>query len=153
MKTYELKTTAEQVQNAPDRARVDDVLYERMKHDALAAHELKADLESAERERAELAAALEEYHKYAPLEPFFDQNEVEGLCHELQDDEGIYPSDAPNLFKWLKSQEPSKQAPESVQGSGEVAEGCCELCGQPMPEGEEMFRYRGYSGPCPEVKP
>jgi hypothetical protein len=30
-----------------------------------------------------------------------------------------------------------------------VPEGCCELCGQPMPEGEEMFKYHGYSGPCP----
>ena len=26
----------------------------------------------------------------------------------------------------------------------------CELCGEPMPEGEEMFRYHGYSGPCPK---
>ena len=25
----------------------------------------------------------------------------------------------------------------------------CELCGKPMPEGEGMFRYHGYSGPCP----
>jgi hypothetical protein len=25
----------------------------------------------------------------------------------------------------------------------------CELCGLPMPEGEEMFKYHGYSGPCP----
>jgi hypothetical protein len=25
----------------------------------------------------------------------------------------------------------------------------CELCGHPMPEGEEMFKYHGYSGPCP----
>ncbi len=25
----------------------------------------------------------------------------------------------------------------------------CELCGKPMPEGEEMFKYHGYSGPCP----
>lgn len=24
----------------------------------------------------------------------------------------------------------------------------CELCGEPMPEGEEMFKYHGYSGPC-----
>jgi hypothetical protein len=30
-----------------------------------------------------------------------------------------------------------------------VPEGHCELCGQPMPEGEEMFKYHGYSGPCP----
>lgn len=26
----------------------------------------------------------------------------------------------------------------------------CELCSQPMPEGESSFRYHGYSGPCPE---
>lgn len=26
----------------------------------------------------------------------------------------------------------------------------CELCGEPMPEGEEMFVYHGYSGPCPK---
>lgn len=25
----------------------------------------------------------------------------------------------------------------------------CQLCGEPMPEGEEMFVYHGYSGPCP----
>jgi hypothetical protein len=25
----------------------------------------------------------------------------------------------------------------------------CELCGEPMPEGEEMFVYHGYSGACP----
>lgn len=26
----------------------------------------------------------------------------------------------------------------------------CRLCGEPMPEGEEMFCYHGYSGPCPK---
>jgi hypothetical protein len=26
----------------------------------------------------------------------------------------------------------------------------CELCGQLMPDGEEMFRYHGHSGPCPK---
>ena len=26
----------------------------------------------------------------------------------------------------------------------------CELCGEPMPRGEEMFNYHGYSGPCPK---
>lgn len=25
----------------------------------------------------------------------------------------------------------------------------CGVCGEPMPEGEEMFNYHGYSGPCP----
>ena len=24
----------------------------------------------------------------------------------------------------------------------------CELCGEPMPEGEEMFKFHGYSGAC-----
>lgn len=26
----------------------------------------------------------------------------------------------------------------------------CELCGEAMPPGEEMFKYHGYSGPCPK---
>lgn len=26
----------------------------------------------------------------------------------------------------------------------------CGICGEPMPEGEEMFKYHGYSGPCPK---
>lgn len=26
----------------------------------------------------------------------------------------------------------------------------CEICGQPMPEGEEIFTFHGYSGNCPE---
>jgi hypothetical protein len=26
----------------------------------------------------------------------------------------------------------------------------CELCGEPMPPGEEMFKYHGYSGDCPK---
>lgn len=26
----------------------------------------------------------------------------------------------------------------------------CELCGGPMPPGEEMFNFHGYSGPCPK---
>ena len=25
----------------------------------------------------------------------------------------------------------------------------CELCGNPMPKGEEMFKFHGYSGDCP----
>lgn len=27
--------------------------------------------------------------------------------------------------------------------------GICVLCRKPMPEGEEMFKFHGYSGPCP----
>lgn len=30
-----------------------------------------------------------------------------------------------------------------------VAVDVCELCGEPMPLGEGMFRYHGHSGPCP----
>lgn len=28
--------------------------------------------------------------------------------------------------------------------------GNCALCGEPMPAGEEMFKFHGYSGPCPK---
>lgn len=27
----------------------------------------------------------------------------------------------------------------------------CELCGEPMPEAESMFKFHGYSGPCPKL--
>ena len=26
----------------------------------------------------------------------------------------------------------------------------CAICGEPMPPGEEMFKYHGYSGDCPK---
>lgn len=26
----------------------------------------------------------------------------------------------------------------------------CTICGEPMPDGEEMFKFHGYSGPCPK---
>src|SRR3990167_9914799 len=26
----------------------------------------------------------------------------------------------------------------------------CQICGEPMPSGETMFKYHGYSGPCPK---
>ena len=26
----------------------------------------------------------------------------------------------------------------------------CNICGEPMPQGETMFNYHGYSGPCPK---
>lgn len=31
-----------------------------------------------------------------------------------------------------------------------MSESKCGLCGEPMPQGEEMFKYHGYSGPCPK---
>jgi hypothetical protein len=42
---------------------------------------------------------------------------------------------------------------QSLEGAGlsaaAPAEGMCSICGEPMPEGERMFKYHGYSGPCP----
>lgn len=29
-------------------------------------------------------------------------------------------------------------------------DGRCELCGELLPEGERMFKYHGFSGPCPK---
>lgn len=26
----------------------------------------------------------------------------------------------------------------------------CNICGEPMPSGETMFKFHGYSGPCPK---
>lgn len=31
-----------------------------------------------------------------------------------------------------------------------MTEATCDLCGEPMPKGEEMFKLHGYSGPCPK---
>lgn len=28
----------------------------------------------------------------------------------------------------------------------------CGICGEPMPEGEDMFKYHGYSGNSPDLK-
>lgn len=44
------------------------------------------------------------------------------------------------------------QGPAMTTSKPNKAEKMCELCGEPMPAGEEMFKYHGYSGPCP-VKP
>lgn len=34
--------------------------------------------------------------------------------------------------------------------ANDANENKCALCGEPMPEGETMFKYHGYSGPCPK---
>lgn len=31
-----------------------------------------------------------------------------------------------------------------------MAEPTCAVCGEPMPPGETMFKFHGYSGPCPK---
>lgn len=38
---------------------------------------------------------------------------------------------------------------ENLDPKDDTPAGTCALCGLPMPEGEEMFKYHGYSGPCP----
>jgi hypothetical protein len=38
----------------------------------------------------------------------------------------------------------------SAPGGKVSDEAKCSLCGEPMPKGEEMFYYHGYSGPCPK---
>lgn len=43
--------------------------------------------------------------------------------------------------------EPEVEVPTKSETSTEGA--TCQLCGMPMPKGEEMFNYHGYSGPCP----
>jgi hypothetical protein len=50
---------------------------------------------------------------------------------------------------WLDA---TKRAAEILkQGKETLAKAnLCQLCGEPMPHGEEMFNYHGYSGPCPE---
>jgi hypothetical protein len=49
------------------------------------------------------------------------------------------------LNRWLRTlwRDERGSAPE-----GGVAR--CVVCGEPMPPGEQMFQYHGYSGPCPK---
>lgn len=47
-------------------------------------------------------------------------------------------------FAWVTDRQAAATAPKPA-----VKEGCCELCGEPMPPGESMFKFHGYSGPCP----
>lgn len=32
----------------------------------------------------------------------------------------------------------------------DISDATCGLCGEPMPAGETMFKFHGYSGPCPK---
>lgn len=36
------------------------------------------------------------------------------------------------------------------EGAAVSEQSKCELCGEPMPPGEEMFKFHGYSGACPK---
>jgi hypothetical protein len=46
---------------------------------------------------------------------------------------------------------PGSPPPDPPQPCAVVAETpLCGLCGHPMPDGEEIFQYHGYSGGCPK---
>lgn len=45
---------------------------------------------------------------------------------------------------------PAAPAEATETETATTAAATCELCGEPMPPGEEMFKYHGYSGPCPK---
>lgn len=43
-----------------------------------------------------------------------------------------------------------RRSPAASNGArGGEAMSKCEICGETLPEGEEMFRYHGFSGNCP----
>lgn len=74
---------------------------------------------------------------------------LEGTMHAVPGDwiiKGVagefYPC-KPDIFE-------ATYEPADGQGAG-TEPGSCGLCGNPLPEGEEMFKYHGYSGPCPET--
>lgn len=46
------------------------------------------------------------------------------------------------------AEEPKK---ETIDLSEAAPTATCALCGGPMPIGEEMFKYHGFSGPCPGI--
>ena len=55
------------------------------------------------------------------------------------------------LFGW-RVEPPGIGTPEGgnrTMSNAQDSEIRCQLCGGPMPKGEEMFKYHGYSGPCP----
>jgi hypothetical protein len=65
-------------------------------------------------------------------------------CHDHINDaiaDGIEGSD-----KWVVREATIKPPPKP-----ETPRGFCSVCGQRMPVGEGMFRFHGYSGPCPTV--
>lgn len=48
---------------------------------------------------------------------------------------------------WTRHREPASPPPAAPRP--DVAPKC-EICGEPMAEGEGMFKFHGYSGPCPK---
>ena len=44
----------------------------------------------------------------------------------------------------------SKLAHSNDETMDEIEKARCELCGEAMPDGEEMFKFHGYSSNCPK---
>ena len=59
--------------------------------------------------------------------------------------------DAMRVIHWLLESHKSflKAVEHGWHDKAPVEPGYCELCGEKMPPGEEMFKFHGYSGPCP----
>lgn len=51
---------------------------------------------------------------------------------------------------WKEVSQRDYKKDEELKGTTDIFH--CQLCGEPMPPGEEMFLYHGNSGPCPEKK-
>lgn len=49
---------------------------------------------------------------------------------------------------WLIGLETAANTPQRINQMSDTAK--CSICGEPMPKGEEMFNFHGYSGPCPK---
>jgi hypothetical protein len=60
----------------------------------------------------------------------------------IADERGCTMTEA---LRWAIEQERA----EVQEPKPEPPEGICGLCGKPLPESERMFKYHGYSGPCP----
>jgi hypothetical protein len=39
---------------------------------------------------------------------------------------------------------------KDILDAAKIGQPRCQVCGEPMPEGETMFKFHGYSGPCPK---
>lgn len=71
------------------------------------------------------------------------------LLHEAADELTSLRARVAKLEELLRRT--AARATEGPQIKSEkLTQPVCGLCGKPMPPGEEMFQYHGYSGPCPQ---
>jgi hypothetical protein len=59
----------------------------------------------------------------------------------------------PNGAVWMEIGKASIIRAAAAEPVVESSIRVCELCGEPMPPGEEVFKFHGYSGPCPPKNP